>query len=131
MSAYKQLLEYSVVYSDRSLNHMSDTYITVMRDLSTMLKQVYQAAAVALVPGGGTFAMEAVARQIAKNERCMIVRNGWFSYRWSQILERCQYNQPPVVHMARVCDDTQQPQYAPPYLRISYRKPTRSTRDAP
>ena len=81
------LLEYSVVFNDRSLNHMSQRFQTVMNDISTTLKKVYHADSVAIVPGGGTFGMEAVARQFATNKKCLIVRNGWFSYRWTQILE--------------------------------------------
>ncbi len=81
------LLEYSVVFTDRSLNHMSQRFQQVMNDLSTTLKEVYQANATVLVPGGGTFAMEAVARQFASQRKCLIIRNGWFSYRWTQILE--------------------------------------------
>lgn len=81
------LLEYSVVFTDRSLNHMSQAYQQVMRDISAALKRVYSAHAVALVPGGGTFAMEAVARQFAQGRKCLIVRNGLFSFRWSQILD--------------------------------------------
>ncbi len=81
------LLEYSVVYTDRSLNHMSQRFQGVMRDVSATLKRVYRARSVAIVPGSGTFGMEAVARQFATNRHCLIVRNGQFSYRWSQILE--------------------------------------------
>jgi len=81
------LLEYSVVYTDRSLNHMSDSFHKVMNDVSTSLKEVYKADEVVLVPGGGTYAMEAVARQFATNQSCLILRNGWFSFRWSQIFE--------------------------------------------
>ncbi len=81
------LLEYSVVFTDRSLNHMSGTFQAVMRDISDTLKQTYAAAAVAIVPGGGTFAMEAVARQFASGKKCLIVRNGYFSFRWTQIFE--------------------------------------------
>ena len=81
------LLEYSVVFTDRSLNHMSAQFQTVMRDISGMLKQVYNADAVAIIPGGGSYGMEAVARQIATDETVLVVRNGWFSYRWSQIFE--------------------------------------------
>jgi aspartate aminotransferase-like enzyme len=80
------LLEFSVVFTDRSLNHMSAAFQEVMRDLSAMLRQVYNADALALVPGGGTYAMEAVARQLATGRRVMVLRNGFFSYRWSQIL---------------------------------------------
>ena len=81
------LLEYSVVYSDRSLNHMSQTFQSAMNEISVNLKQVYNAAAVVVVPGSGTFGMEAVARQFATDKKCLVIRNGWFSYRWSQILE--------------------------------------------
>ncbi|WP_282157122.1 aminotransferase class V-fold PLP-dependent enzyme [Shimia thalassica] len=81
------LAEFSVVFTDRSLNHMSQTFQAVMRDISGMLKDVYQAEAVVLVPGGGTYGMEAVARQFARDARTLVVRNGWFSYRWSQIFE--------------------------------------------
>ena len=81
------LLEYSVVYTDRSLNHMSQSFQGVMNDVSTSLKDVYNAQAVIVVPGGGTYAMEAVARQFATNQNCLVLRNGWFSFRWSQIFE--------------------------------------------
>lgn len=81
------LLEYSVVFTDRALNHMSQLFQQVMRDISSTLKQVYQADAVVVVPGGGTYGMEAVARQFAHGKRCLVLRNGWFSYRWSQIFE--------------------------------------------
>jgi aspartate aminotransferase-like enzyme len=81
------LLEFSVVFTDRSLNHMSAAFQNVMRDISATLKEVYNADAVALVPGGGTYAMEAVARQFATGKRAMVIRNGFFSYRWSQIFE--------------------------------------------
>ena len=82
------LLEYSVVYTDRALNHMSQSFQSVMCDLSSMLKETYHAHSVVIVPGSGTFGMEAVARQFAKDKKCLVTRNGWFSYRWSQILER-------------------------------------------
>ena len=81
------LLEYSVVYTDRSLNHMSQSFRGVMRDISATLKQVYNAHAVAVVPGSGTYGMEAVARQLATDQKCLVIRNGWFSYRWTQIFE--------------------------------------------
>ena len=79
--------EFSVVFTDRSLNHMSASFQQVMRDISQMLCEVYNADAVAVVPGGGTFAMEAAARQFARGADVLVVRNGWFSYRWSQIIE--------------------------------------------
>lgn len=81
------LLEYSVVYTDRALNHMSARFQAVMNDLSSLLKEVYSARSVVVVPGGGTFGMEAVARQFASQRDVLIVRNGWFSFRWSQILQ--------------------------------------------
>jgi len=81
------LLEYSVVFTDRSLNHMSKSFKEIMINISSTLKKVYKAKSVVIVPGGGTFGMESVARQFATNKKCLIIRNGWFSYRWSQILE--------------------------------------------
>jgi len=79
------LLEYSVVYTDRALNHMSRSFQSVMTDISASLKRVYGAEAAIVVPGSGTFGMEAVARQFATGQHCLVIRNGWFSYRWSQI----------------------------------------------
>jgi aspartate aminotransferase-like enzyme len=81
------LLEFSVVYTDRSLNHMSAAFQAVMRDLSARLKSVYGAHSVAIVPGGGTYGMESIARQFATGKRCLVLRNGWFSYLWTQIFE--------------------------------------------
>lgn len=81
------LLEYSVVYSDRSLNHMSRSFQGVMKDISGTLRKVYNAEAVIIVPGSGTYGMEAVARQFATKQKCLVIRNGWFSYRWTQIFE--------------------------------------------
>jgi len=81
------LLEFSVVYTDRALNHMSRSFQGVMGDISAILKEVYHAHSVALVPGSGTYGMEAVARQFAAGKHVMVVRNGWFSYRWTQIFE--------------------------------------------
>jgi aspartate aminotransferase-like enzyme len=81
------LLEYSVVFTDRALNHMSGAFQGVMRDIGATLKQAYRAPVAIIVPGSGTFGMEAVARQFATGRRCLVIRNGWFSYRWSQIFE--------------------------------------------
>jgi len=81
------LLEYSVVYTDRSLNHMSKDFQTVMRDISRLIKDVYHAHSAVLVPGSGTFGMEAVARQFATDKPVLVLRNGWFSYRWTQIFD--------------------------------------------
>jgi aspartate aminotransferase-like enzyme len=81
------LLEFSVVFTDRSLNHMSAAFQAVMRDVSATLKKVYGARSAAIVPGGGTYGMESVARQLATGKRVTVLRNGWFSYRWTQIFE--------------------------------------------
>lgn len=81
------LLEYSVVYTDRSVNHMSGKFQAVMRDISATLKEVYGAATAIVVPGSGTFGMEAVARQFATNKKTLVIRNGWFSFRWTQIFD--------------------------------------------
>ena len=81
------LLEFSVVYTDRALNHMSQRFVGVAQDILATLKEVYGAHTAVLVPGSGTFGMEAVARQFANHEKVLIVRNGWFSYRWSQIFD--------------------------------------------
>jgi aspartate aminotransferase-like enzyme len=81
------LLEFSVVYTDRALNHMSKRFQNVMKDISSILKEVYKAKSSVLVPGSGTFGMEAVARQFATGKKTLVIRNGWFSYRWTQIFE--------------------------------------------
>ncbi len=100
------LLEYSVVYTDRALNHMSARFQGVMREVSATLKDVYHAHSAVIVPGSGTFGMEAVARQFAKNRHCLVIRNGWFSYRWSQILEMGRITPHIEVLKARRLDDT-------------------------
>jgi aspartate aminotransferase-like enzyme len=95
------LLEFSVVYTDRSLNHMSQQFGGVMRDISSMLKEVYGAHSVALVPGSGTFGMESVARQFAHDKQVLIIRNGWFSYRWTQIIDMGKITPQATVLKAR------------------------------
>lgn len=107
------LQEFSVVFTDRSLNHMSARFQQVMRDVSGMLKEVYKGSAVALVPGGGSYAMEAVARQFGKG-RVLIVRNGWFSYRWTQIFEASGFAAETTVVMARQTENDARAPYAPP-----------------
>tara|TARA_R110001599_G_scaffold138066_7_gene317114 strand:- start:1516 stop:2640 length:1125 start_codon:yes stop_codon:yes gene_type:complete len=107
------LLEYSVVFTDRSLNHMSDTFQQVMRDISATLKDVYQAAAVAVVPGGGTYGMESIARQFAQDQRCMVLRNGWFSYRWSQIFAMGRLPAEEIVLKARQTSADEQAPFTP------------------
>ena len=108
------LLEYSVVYTDRSLNHMSQSFQAVMRDISSSLKKVYAADAVVVVPGSGTFGMEAVARQFATGKRCLVIRNGFFSYRWSQIFEMGDIPASATVLKARPQHDGAQAQFVPP-----------------
>lgn len=107
------LLEYSVVFNDRSLNHMSAPFQQVMRDISSTLRQVYNAKSAVIVPGGGSFGMEAVARQFANGEHCLIVRNGWFSYRWTQILEIGQITDKITVLKAKALDNSPQAAFAP------------------
>ncbi|MEL6169762.1 MAG: alanine--glyoxylate aminotransferase family protein [Pseudomonadota bacterium] len=107
------LLEFSVVFTDRSLNHMSAAFQDVMRDISRLLKDVYKADAVALVPGGGTYAMEAVARQLATDARAMVIRNGYFSYRWSQIFEAGAIPAGEIVMPARRTGNGAQAPFAP------------------
>ena len=94
-------LEFSVVYTDRALNHMSQKFQGVMKDISSILKEVYQAPSSVLVPGSGTFGMEAVARQFAHGQKVMVIRNGWFSYRWSQIFDMGQIPSESIVVKAR------------------------------
>ena len=95
------LLEYSVVYTDRALNHMSQSFQQTMRDLSETLKNVYNAHSAVVVPGSGTFGMEAVARQFATGQKTLVIRNGWFSFRWTQIFEMGQIPSESTVLMAR------------------------------
>ena len=107
------LLEFSVVYSDRSLNHMSRRFQRVMQDISATLKEVYRARSVALVPGGGSYGMEAVARQFATGRKALVIRNGWFSYRWSQILDAGSIPAESRVLKARRLSDAPQSPWIP------------------
>ena len=107
------LEEFSVVFTDRSLNHMSARFQGAMRDVSDLLKEVYKGSAVALVPGGGSYAMEAVARQFGQGN-ALIVRNGWFSYRWTQIFEAGGFATETTVVMARQTGNGAKAPYAPP-----------------
>ncbi len=108
------LLEYSVVFSDRSLNHMSRRFRDVMKYLSATLKRTYGAEGVAVVPGGGTYAMEAVARQFGTGRRCLVIRNGFFSYRWTQILDAGAIPSASTVLRARPEGVGPQSPFAPP-----------------
>lgn len=107
------LLEFSVVFTDRSLNHMSQAFQQVMRDISSTLKEVYHARSVVVVPGGGTYGMEAVARQFATGRKCLVIRNGWFSYRWTQIFEAGAIPSSHTVMKARPVSDEPQAPWAP------------------
>ena len=107
------LEEFSVVFNDRSLNHMSRAFQAVMNDISGMLKDVYSADAVAVIPGGGTFGMEAVARQFGLNANVLVVRNGWFSYRWSQIFEAGNLTKSTTVLKARQIGNISVSPFAP------------------
>ena len=107
------LLEFSVVYTDRSLNHMSEEFKRVMVDISSVLKDAYNASSAVIIPGSGTFGMEAVARQFANNEKCLVLRNGWFSYRWTQIFDICHISNDVTVIKGRQLEDSAQGMFAP------------------
>ena len=107
------LLEFSVVYTDRSLNHMSKRFQGVMTDISAILKEVYQAHSAVLVPGSGTFGMESVARQFATEKKALVIRNGWFSYRWTQIFDMGHIPSESIVLKARPLSKESQSPWAP------------------
>ncbi len=108
------LLEFSVVYTDRALNHMSATFQAVMTDISRSLKSVYHAHSAIIVPGSGTFGMEAVARQFATDQHVLVIRNGWFSFRWTQIFETGKIPSSATVLKARPVATGSQAAFAPP-----------------
>ncbi len=108
------LLEYSVVYTDRALNHMSQRFQGVMKDISRILKHVYNARSAVVVPGSGTFGMEAVARQFATGKKVLVIRNGWFSFRWTQIFDMGQIPSESIVIKARQTGPGAQAPFAPP-----------------
>ena len=107
------LLEYSVVFTDRSLNHMSKRFVSVMQDINRILRSAYDAEAAAIVPGGGSYAMESVARQIATGKKVLIVRNGLFSFRWSQILDAGDIAAETTVLQASADSDVHQSTWSP------------------
>ncbi|MEE2773694.1 MAG: alanine--glyoxylate aminotransferase family protein [Pseudomonadota bacterium] len=122
------LLEYSVVFTDRSLNHMSKTFQKVMTDISSILKKAYNAEATIVIPGGGTYGMEAIARQFATRKNCLVLRNGWFSYRWTQILDQGNIAEYTTIIKAKRSRDNQQEPFIPPDIKtvsetISNEKP--------
>ncbi|MBU3575401.1 aminotransferase class V-fold PLP-dependent enzyme [Polynucleobacter sp. UK-Mo-2m-Kol15] len=107
------LLEFSVVYTDRSLNHMSEEFKKVMVDISSVLKDAYNASSAVIVPGSGTFGMESVARQFANNQKCLVLRNGWFSYRWTQIFDLANITQDVTVIKGKQLENSAQGVFAP------------------
>uniref|UniRef100_A0A7S2RUD5 Alanine--glyoxylate transaminase n=1 Tax=Mucochytrium quahogii TaxID=96639 RepID=A0A7S2RUD5_9STRA len=107
------LLEYSVIYTDRAVNLMSAPFKECMKDMSSILKSVYHAQHCAIIPGSGSYAMEAVARQFGTGKNCMVIRNGFFSFRWSDIFQVCKIPSKETVLMARVQDDSNKPPMAP------------------
>ena len=108
------MLEYSVVFSDRSLNHMSLAFQEVMRGIDSMLREAYAGDATILIPGGGTYAMEAVARHFATDKKVLVIRNGWFSYRWSQILSKGRITSDDTVLKAQRTEASSQAPFVPP-----------------
>ena len=115
------LEEFSVVFTDRSLNHLSQSFQSVMRDISSLLKEVYNADSVALVPGGGSYAMESVARQFTNGKKAFVVRNGWFSFRWSQIFDAGGFASDVIVALARQTGNSAQSAFAPaPIAEVVY-----------
>jgi aspartate aminotransferase-like enzyme len=110
------LLEFSVVYTDRSLNHMSKAFMGVINDISSILKEVYNAKSAVVVPGSGTYGMEAVARQFATDRKCLVLRNGWFSYRWTQIFEMGRISDQLHVMTGKPLVEGFEQQYAPPAI---------------
>jgi aspartate aminotransferase-like enzyme len=110
---YTKLKEFSVVYTDRSLNHMSDEFVDIMKDISRVLKTAYHADSAVIVPGSGTFGMEAVARQFANNQDILIIRNGWFSYRWTQIFDMAGIARSVQVITGHQVEDSAQAPFAP------------------
>lgn len=122
------LLEYSVVYTDRALNHMSQSFQAVMKDIAGILKQAYNAKSAIVVPGSGTFGMEAVARQFATDKKCLVIRNGWFSFRWTQIFDMGKIPSESTVLKARRIEEGKQAAFAPAPIeevvaRITQEKP--------
>ncbi len=107
------LLEYSVVYTDRAVNHMSVKFRNVVCDISRMLKTVYNAQSSVLVPGSGTFGMESVARQFGTGKKVLVIRNGWFSYRWTQIFDMGSIPSESIVMKARQVASGAQEAWAP------------------
>lgn len=110
------LKEYSVVYTDRAVNHMSPVFCETMKNIDGMMKRAYNASGVVVMPGSGTYGMEAVARQWCQGKKALVIRNGYFSYRWTDIFEQTQIPSETIVMRGRAVDDEAQPAFAPPPL---------------
>ncbi|MEM7379279.1 MAG: alanine--glyoxylate aminotransferase family protein [Pseudomonadota bacterium] len=108
------LLEYSVVFTDRSVNHMSQRFQRAVNDIHDWLVDAYAAEAAVLVPGGGSVAMESVARQLMSGKRCLVIRNGFFSFRWSQIFEMGAIPASETVLRARQLGNERTSPFTPP-----------------
>lgn len=122
------LLEYSVVYTDRAVNHMSTTFQQTMNDINRIFKKVYNAHKVVVLAGSGTYAMEAVARQLVTDQKALVIRNGYFSYRWSDIFTQSGIPSEAVVVNGQPTEVDRQPHFAPPPIadmvaRIKAEKP--------
>ena len=107
------LLEYSVVFTDRSLNHMSARFVDVMQQTLAILRETYGADSAVVINGGGSYAMESVARHLATGRKALVVRNGLFSYRWSQILDAGSIASAVTVCQARPDSDDPQAAWSP------------------
>jgi aspartate aminotransferase-like enzyme len=107
------LAEFSVVYTDRAVNLMSAPFQEVMRDIASSLKKVYNAQGCCIIPGSGTYGMEAVARTFGTNKKCLVIRNGFFSFRWSDIFDVCKIPSEEIVMKARAVEDDPTPSFAP------------------
>merc|ERR1712216_400521 len=110
------LKEYSVVYTDRAINHMSPVFCETMKNIDGMMKRAYNASGVVIMPGSGTYGMEAVARQWCSGKKALVIRNGYFSYRWTDIFEQTQIPSETIVMRGRAVDDEKTPAFAPPRL---------------
>ena len=84
-----------------------------MKDISVILKEVYHARSAIVVPGRGTFGMEAVARQFASGKKTLVIRNGWFSYRWTQIFDMGRIPAESTVLKARRVGEARQAPWIP------------------
>jgi len=124
-----ELKEYSVIYTDRAKNLMAGSFSQAMTDISTELCSVYNAHKCVMIPGSGTYAMEAVAGQFARHKHeadyspCMVIRNGYFSFRWSDIWSfvyppACARSPELIVLKAQPTNNEpdNKPQFAPPAL---------------